>query len=210
MTFIFDYNTFINYYNNSANILIDTATKPNLFYYKNLSAPNQIPETKIWPKKYIIIGGTQIFIEHIPKKNYNDEFYFTIPTYNNNKFWDDHYHFGIRNIKNFKTRLTSSVIFFHKSTQNPIKNGKDLPINCYFQNQLKIEDIESIICQQASATLTMGKQFASDLGIIKEIISRPFLGIQYGGLFKHIKIYFGKKGGIYIIKNYKKKYLLLK
>ena len=206
-SFVFDYNTFYNYYTNPNNLFIDSRQdNPELNYYLNEYNPGQIPITKSCPNKFITIGvgikgsgGIGIYIEKLS----NRRLLFTIPTEINGKYWDNHYHFGIK-LFNGKGNL----IFFHKTVQNPSTNGK-IPSRCYFQDNLNIQNIENIICQQEKNQIMAGRfpfHHIRDMEIIKEIISRPFLGIVNLGGSKN-KIHYGKKGGKYIIKSGKKRYI---
>lgn len=203
--YIFDYMTFYNYYTDPKHVFIDPNTKPNLWFYKtNITTEN--PSFKPWPKTYILVGGVPIYVSI--DRDYR--IYFTFPHFENNMFWDNHYHFGLKlvtDLTKVKPRPQKRVVFFHKTTQNPIERKKNQQVNCYFDERLQVDTVENIICQQGSAKTIMVSHFPSEIHIIKEIISRPFVGpILTGGLASRT-IYKGKRGGLYIIKNKSKVYL---
>jgi hypothetical protein len=206
--FVFDYSQFIAYYTNPQNLLQDVSQRPNLHYFKDLiTIPNQLPISKICPTDYITVGGIRVYISTGP----NNRIYFTIPTMQNQMFWDDHYHFGIR--KGFvdytsKPKRTYDVVFFHKTLQDPFNNGKYPPTNCYFEDQLPISQVENIICMQGSATNTMISKFPQEIDIVREIICRPFLGVRYlGGGLKGNIVYLDEKQRAFTIKGTKRTYL---
>ena len=208
MTINFDYSIFYSYYTDPLNISLDLSVKPDLNYFPNYFDPIQFSIPKPCPNEYITIKNIRIFIS----TGNNNRLYFTIPTFNANKFWDDHYHFGLR--KNFidyksQPKRTYNVVFFHKTIQNPLTNGKELPTNCYFEDNISLANIDKIVCQQASSTNTMESKFPQEIDIIREIISRPFFGIQYGGKIPStIKIiYLDNNSKPFIIKNKKRLYI---
>jgi hypothetical protein len=108
------------------------------------------------------------------ENNKNDGLLFTIPTQIDDKLWDFHFHFGKTTIQRNKKDI--KVVFFHKTIQDPQKNGK-VRDNCYFPQKMKIKDIAEIICVQEKNS-KMGEKFledTDDFNYIKEILSRPFL-----------------------------------
>jgi hypothetical protein len=53
----------------------------------------------------------------------------------------------------------------------------------------------------------MGNKFKQDIDIVREILLRPWYGPVFIGGLSTYKIYFGKNGGVYLLKNKKKIYL---
>jgi hypothetical protein len=100
-SFIFNYNTFYNYYTNRNNLFTDTrVNKPLLNLFLNEPSPNivQSTSTTTCSDKFITIGvgvggtgGIGVYIKQRP----NRTLLFTIPTKINGVYWDFHYHFGI-------------------------------------------------------------------------------------------------------------------
>lgn len=209
MSINFSYNTFYQEYTNMSskmtNIQIDTNVKPPLYYYKNPPNGNQTFNIKQWPQEYIIIGGIQFFIS----TDANNRLYFTLPFFESGKFWDNHFHFGLRTLTDFtsKPRKQKTIVFFHYTSQNPTLNGKNQARNCYFEDMIPIVNVEDIICEQGSAKTIMGKAFAQEIDIVREILLRPFRGPVLTGGFPSITLYRGKNGAIYFLKGNKKKYL---
>lgn len=157
------------------------------YYPKTYSGPIN----KKMPDQYITIDSNRIYVTNYTDISGKKHLIFTIPELIDGKLWDNHYHFGERNIeKTIKTlhgknkKIYIDVIFFHKTIQNPLLNRKELK-NCYYNFNEKIRNVEDIICLQNSTIKKMSDYFSiygEDLKIIKEIISRPFLGIKIGGI----------------------------
>jgi hypothetical protein len=206
-SFIFNYNNFYNYYTNPNNLFTDSRNnKPILNHYRLEYITGQTPIPTQCPNQFITIGvgirgsgGVGVYIQILP----NRKLLFTIPTEINGQYWDYHYHFGRASFYN-----KGNLIFFHKTIQDPNANTKSVS-RCYFHDNLTIQNVEDIICEQETIR-KMSQKFPfhhlRDIEIIKEIISRPFLGIVNLGGSKN-KIYYGKKGGKYIVKSGKKIYI---
>lgn len=180
--FQFDYDTFYNYYTNDDNIKTKDMSPKEIWFYRH--SYSEEPEKDILSNKYILVNGTEVFISKSKENNDNDELFFTIPTEIENKLWDIHFHFGKDKITppNKKYRSTEAnnngqidVVFFHKTIQQPEKNGKDRK-NCYYHQNMQIDNFGKIICLQATNS-KMDEIFPPDehdFSLIKEIISRPF------------------------------------
>jgi hypothetical protein len=211
-TYNFDYNIFYNYYTDTNNLLIDPPNNNIIYYFYNEPGPRSQKEIPVpHPLNYITINnGTKVYITELSNK----QLLFTLPTLINNKLWSNHYSFGTEIFEYRKSKKQVLMVFFHKTTQDPNKNGK-IPNRCYFEDGTLITDVEKIICQQETKSQMDTKFLINDISFIKEIINRPFLGIvNFGGskskkLYKgHLyKINIGKRGGKYININGNKKYI---
>ena len=80
-----------------------------------------------------------------------------------------------------KMNSNEKVVFFHKTIQIPdsssnlvLPEGKNSHIECYFQNNVKIETIKNIICMNESGKLMKNQFTDEELSFIDEIIRRPF------------------------------------
>ena len=173
----FDYDIFYNYYTDPVN-LEKNKKKTTIWYYKNTPHPNQKAVFSKISNKHITINNTILYV-----KKKGSGFLFTIPKKINNKWWDFHYHFGKRNdfrnlnVKNKSdtTDENETVVYFHKTTQDPELNGKDIK-NCYYYPKIEIDmnNFENLQCLQRGNK--MSELFMSDDFVyIKEIINRPFL-----------------------------------
>ena len=171
----FDYDAFYNYYTNDSNLEKDNSKlNTTIWYYLNAPYKNQPPIDTILSNKYIIINNTKLYI----KKLDSNKLLFTIPTLIENKLWDFHYHFGQDNLaigsKKTKVKKTS-LVFFHKTIQDPSINGKYMN-GCYYHSkmQMNMDNFEDIKCLQRKYHM---KELYTpeDLIFIKEIISRPFI-----------------------------------
>jgi hypothetical protein len=107
MSIIFDYTVFYNKYTNNppdqTNMMqlhSDNTVKPYLHYYKKLYPSNQVSDIKLWPTNYIIVGGVNVYIS----SDINNRLYFTIPYQHGNIFYDNHYHFGTKIIRDSTVR----------------------------------------------------------------------------------------------------------
>jgi len=180
--FQFDYDTFYKYYTNDDNIKTKDMTPKEIWFYRHSNSEE--PEKDILSNKYILVNGIEVFISKSKENNDKDELFFTIPTEIENKLWDIHFHFGKDSITppNKKYRSTEEnkngqidIVFFHKTIQEPEKNGKGRK-NCYYHQNMKIDNFGKIICLQATNS-KMDEIFPpdeEDFSLIKEIISRPF------------------------------------
>ena len=73
------------------------------------------------------------------------------------------------------------LIFFHKTIQIPdsssilsLPEGKKLHIECYFQDNIEINQIKDIICMNESGKQMVSQFTDEELTLIYEIIQRPF------------------------------------
>lgn len=114
--FLFDYSIFYKYYTNNVNYFIDK--NPNrVWYYYNGPSLTQLPHSSILPNSYIEIKKKRVYITTTSSGG----IFFTIPELINGKLWDFHYHFVLSDIR----KSGNYLIAFHKTIQNPIKNGKE-------------------------------------------------------------------------------------
>lgn len=181
--FIFDYQTFYNYYTDSNNpdLYLDQTPETLTYYFKSHPTPNS-------PKYFITIGGTKIYITDQNKST--KDLLFSIPTIINGEFYDNHYHFGIDLIDEqtvyYPKQKKVLSIYFHKTLQRP-QDKTVLPIRCSFRNGSLIIDVENIICnQEKMAKIKDNFDSIWDIEIIKELISRPFIGVKNRGGCKKI------------------------
>ena len=183
--FYFDYDTFYNYYTTYSKFKPKfSASNKEIWFYRNSNSKD--PETDFLSDKYITIGITKVYISKGKEQNNKDkdELYFSIPEKIGDKWWDNHFHFGKDYITppekqyrptNAKTNEIP-VVFFHKTVQNPLSQRKERK-NCYYHQNMKINEISDIICLQEK-NRKMVQHFpieTTDFHLIKEIISRPFL-----------------------------------
>lgn len=206
-SFIFDYSVFYDYYTDSRNLLQDHNQKDYLHFFLDIPRRTRQQSTRIpYPTYYITINGVKVYITLLNKRR----ILFTLPTFIDNAMWANHYHFGldlfVDRTSNLKPKPKIPLVFFHKTVQNPPQNGKQEK-RCFFRNGCTISEIETVICEQEKNTIMSDKfpfDFPQDIEFIKEIIARPFIGIvNFGGS----TIQTGKKGGKYIIKDGKKRYV---
>lgn len=173
--FYFNYDTFYKYYTTESHLETDNSSPKEIWYYLKVCSRNQQPEQSFLSPHFITVNNTKIYISKMgDENNKNDGLLFTIPTQIDDKLWDFHFHFGKTTIQRNKTDI--NVVFFHKTIQDPQKNGK-VRDNCYFPQKMKIKDIAEIICVQEKNS-KMGEKFlegTDDFNYIKEILSRPFL-----------------------------------
>jgi hypothetical protein len=220
MSYLFDFNTFYNYYINVTNLLHDPTTIAISYFTHNPRPTISTPSLKSNSNYYITIGGGIIRVYITVLLDYNGQplpsknLLFTIPTLINNIYYDNHYHFGLQQIDE-RTILLNPIykkipsIFFHKTIQlpPPLSTGGKNTMHCWFRDNISISKVEDIICTQERSSQIKNKfpwDFQRDVEFISEILSRPFLGIlNPGGGGIHI----GKRGGKYKIKNGKKIYI---
>lgn len=185
--FVFDYNKFLAYYKNQSNFMIDDMNpRPIVYFFRDNPYPNQtyqqVPEPKQLPKEYIVINNKRVYISFMP----GNRLLFSIPKEMHGYLWDDHYHFGLRNFEKRGTRgIEVPVTFFHKTTQNVEKRGKEQD-RCYIQNQIEVSNVDDVRCFEKSIESYMKNQFKDpeELSIIAQIIQRPFAHEMYGGTTK--------------------------
>ena len=182
--FQFNYDIFYNYYTNNSKLKTDSSLpRKEIWFYR--SSDSKEPETEFLSDKYITIGDIKIYISKgkEQKDKHKDELYFTIPEKIGDKWWDNHFHFGKDYItppnKKYRPVNTNTneipIVFFHKTVQNPLLNRKERN-NCYYYQNMKINEISDIICLQEK-NRKMDQHFPTeteDFHLIKEIISRPF------------------------------------
>ena len=195
MNTLFNYNTFIRYYSNRANVTQEPLPRPTVQFFDGNTG---IIYDASLGNTSITVNGTKYYIKQKNNNTIRFSLPTTIPGYPG--LWDVHYHFGIRKIKiNHKSALSKrqlrqkeqNVIYFHKTIQQPhLQNKKHN--NCYFFPDQPIHDvvlIPDIDCLETT-TSKMTKNFpvgSEDLAVITELIRRPFYGIQYGGSRKKTK-----------------------
>jgi hypothetical protein len=139
----FDYNTFIRYYSNPANVTQEPLPRPTVQYFDGNTG---IIYDASLGNTSVTVNGTKYYIR---QKNNTILFSLltTIPGYPG--WWDVHYHFGIRKIiVNNKSALSKrqlrqkqqNVIYFHKTIQQPHLRTKKHE-NCYFFTDQPIYDV---------------------------------------------------------------------
>ena len=119
-SFIFNYDTFYNYYINKANCIKDDST--STIYFHN-SEKYKSPKTTERSKYYILVDNVKIYIKSDGK---NKTLLFTIPTVYKNKLYDVHYHFGIKPI-DIKIDI-DDLVFMDEYNKNNIKQNTKLKI----------------------------------------------------------------------------------
>jgi hypothetical protein len=181
---IFDFTTFYNYYTNNSNITVGAPFTMKYHCKNTIRTANN-------SGKYITIDGKKLYISILPpnpvENRITPALLFTIPTTINGVLWDTHYHFAVRNEflgpspPKGKGKVMD-VVYFHKTTQT--STGKTMT-NCYFLTNQDITKIENIKCLQRQDGYLSNKDTfpitGPDFAIIREIIQRPFLGVQFGG-----------------------------
>jgi len=178
---LFDYDTFLDYYTNPANVMFDP-NPPILNAYITVGH-RIIKTTTVKSGNYIIAQGEKLFIDILKadpvRHKMKKPIIFTFPREVNGEWWDFHYHFGVRDDFTNKNRVLTSkdAVYFHKTVQ--LDSGKKMT-NCYFLTDQDIRTIENIDCLENKPPRTMVSpdKFPitdADFPIIKEIIQRPFL-----------------------------------
>jgi hypothetical protein len=160
--------------------------RPIIYFFRDNPHPNpnyqQVPQQKPLPEEYIMINNKRVYISYLS----GNRLLFTVPKEINGYLWDDHYHFGLRNFEVRGSRGTEvTVNFFHKTTQNVDKRGKEQG-RCYIQNQIEVSNVDDVRCFEKSIESYMKNQFKDpeELSIIAQIIQRPFVHEMYGGAKK--------------------------
>lgn len=119
-SFIFNYDTFYNYYINKTNCIKDDST--SIIYFHN-SEKYKLPKTTERSKYYILVDNVKIYIKSDEK---NKTLLFTIPTVYKNKLYDVHYHFGIKPID---TKIDiDDLVFMDEYNKNNIKQNTNIKI----------------------------------------------------------------------------------
>lgn len=196
----FDYNTFYAYYTDLRNVT-STTPIPTKFYHR-YPGKNAILNHGMTGDTFITIHGKKYYIKADPS---TQDIHFTLPTTipGETGLWDFHYHFGMghmsecRNksvLRHSQRNVPKDVIYFHKTTQDPIITKYKKQKNCYFSINEFIHDVNKISDIDCLETTTskMTKNFplgSEDLAVITELIRRPFYGKQYGGRRKTKKVY---------------------
>jgi len=228
MSFVFNYETFYNYYTNISNYFIDyQIPRPDIHYYNANKNKKGCKLSKL-SANFIIVKEVRIYISII-----NNQLLFTIPQKLGNKYFDFHYHFGIKDSNWIKPQIddvkimhtiqlsktkkskqrnnkskkkykkihyenlkndglvefdnitpnlriysdNTSVIFFHKTEQfveDDNENGVKSHNKCYFEDNLRIDEVKNIICIQENNAFMEKKYTKIELEQITEIISKPF------------------------------------
>ena len=176
----FDYDIFYDYYKNQSN-LEKNNKNTIIWYYTTAPHPNQQPVFSNLSNTHITINNNIVYV-----KQKGSGFLFTIPKKINNKWWDFHYHFGKRNdFRKMNVKHNSddndenkTVVYFHKTTQDPELKGKDIK-NCYYYPKIEIDmdNFENIQCLQRGNKMRE-LYTLEDFVYIKEIISRPFRNLS--------------------------------
>lgn len=177
---IFDFTTFYNYYTNNSNITVG-APFTMKYHRKNTI------QTAYNSGNYITIDGKKLYISILPpnpvENRITPALLFTTPTTINSVLWDTHYHFAVRNEFSQRSRgiHNINVVYFHKTTQT---STNKISKNCYFLTNQDVTKIENIECLEKKDGTLSSNEFpitGPDFAIIREIIQRPFLGVNFGG-----------------------------
>ena len=113
MPFIFDYDTFYNYYTDPANLYIDDTPRPNVYFF-NRSDITKPPKLSTISKNYIIVNEVKIYITEVKQTK---ALLFTIPTSIGGIFFDFHYHFGVRHINPKVDPIVIDMTYFYDTPQ---------------------------------------------------------------------------------------------
>jgi len=179
----FNYRSFVNYYySDSRNVLVDPAPPTTLYYDKY-----GVQHTKVLDPNYIVIKNKRYYVQII-NNNGNVVVFFTQPVMINGELWDNHYHFGVdtkfdtSNIFHGKKKGIS-VIYFHKTIQEPHKIDKKTQTRCYFLLHQPIDNVADIDCLNTKEykMTTYFPVSGPDFDVVQEIIRRPFYGVQLNG-----------------------------
>lgn len=219
---VFIYKTFYKYYES---IIEQNNNNLNYYYYNTINNKSVLQSATL-PKQYIIYNNIKIYIYFLK----NDDMLFIIPRKNkNNILLGDHFHIGpiIKPQKNIsRSIINKDQIFLHWSLQDDIKHERNMFTKCTIRNNIEnLDDIDNILCtnrknktfiEEFNRTyntqinpnynpilLGLSPNDLNLLAIIKNILRRPFYSLQNAGN----TIYIGMRGGKYIIKNNKKKYI---
>jgi hypothetical protein len=179
---IFDFTAFYNYYTNNSNITVGAPFTMKYYHENTIQTANN-------SGNYITIDGKKLYISILPpnpaKNRITHALLFSTPETINGVLWDTHYHFAVRSKFSQPSRgihNTINVVYFHKTTQTPTTK---IPKNCYFLTNQDVTKIENIEClERKDGSLSSKDKFpitGPDFAIIREIIQRPFLGVQFGG-----------------------------
>ncbi len=118
--FIFNYETFYNYYMNPVNVTRDDADCVNLYFYNTKNGKIK-PAVKSKDKCiYMKVNETKIYVSDANKLHKNEYTYaihFFIPTQINGVLFDFHYHIGKRKEENYKA-IKDKIYMSKKTTQN--------------------------------------------------------------------------------------------
>lgn len=178
--FQFFYSVFYKYYVDKTNLHIDEEMpRPTIYYFHK-----NIKYNKLLPKYYIIANGERVYIDD----DKNGGLFFTIPEKINEELYDNHYYIGKRRINNMNkstksTKKFVNALFFHKTIQQlDDKCRKSIHTNCFFEDNIWIDDITEIICYQLSdGNMKAAFSSTNDIDNIREILSKPFTDSTLGG-----------------------------
>lgn len=177
----FDYNTFFKYYSDPSNFLQNNI-QIKINFFKGLF--NAL-DNDFLPIAYFNFNNIDIYVTI--KEN---DIFFTLPKYDNNILWADHFHIGFK-LKDDVRRRNKNVdmVFFHLSIQNIEAGRKDMYHKCNFRDRLEdINDIANILCTNRRHD-NMKSVFEGLLPIVIHILRKPFdVNLQLnGGLFHNYK-----------------------
>ena len=154
--FKYNYDAFYNYYTNNANLHTYNHNGLKLKYFKDIPRPTQNkPFDNILPTTYISIRGMPIYVNALNTNS--KDLLFTIPTYINGEWWDNHYHFGIDmredRFSNRSPKPLIEIIYLHKTIQDPNSSGKNVR-HCHFRNNITLTTVDDIVCRNFSANVS--------------------------------------------------------
>ena len=122
MPFIFDYDTFYDYYTDSANLYVDDSPRPTVYFFNRGDIAKPAKSNTI-SKNYVIINGVKIYIAEVKQTK---ALLFTIPTNIDGNLFDFHYHFGIRYINPETDPTVIDMTYFYdkmsKKAEKPSKS----------------------------------------------------------------------------------------
>lgn len=224
MSFKFDYDKFYNYYTDVSNNCMKDLTNENtkLYFYRNIKN-SKPPVTTDLSCHYILIDDVKVYITPVPIKNNidNKALLFTIPTKIDDKFYDFHYHFGLRALNKEDMYNEIEDIFFisnPNSTQTKtIKNKNKIKPNIELytteDSGVKFEEIKEI--KELKTSKIKINSHENLIYFHKTIQEKDGNGINMNGKKKHNSCYFQNNLHINKIKhilciNENKKYMKVK
>jgi hypothetical protein len=121
---LFNYNVFYNYYTDVSNLEIDNSLPRPIINFYHSDTKSKKPSTSTLSKYYIIIDNLKIYVSSYEPKTIDDDpnkrLLFTIPVIINNKIYDFHYYFGI---KEPNENIIIHDWYFYDKSLHKVKNS---------------------------------------------------------------------------------------
>ena len=120
---IFNYNIFYNYYTDASNLEIENLLPRPIINFYHSDTKSKKPSTSTLSKHYIIIDNLKIYVSSYTSKTDDDpnkRLLFTIPVIINDKMYDFHYYFGI---KEPNENIIIHDWYFYDKSLHKVKNS---------------------------------------------------------------------------------------